>query len=67
MFLKKLLTIVLFAFVSLNTTAGVYQDKLSECLVNKISAEETQNLTAWIYLAFSAHPGISKYSKVTTD
>ncbi len=45
MFLKKLLTIVLFAFVSLNTTAGVYQDKLSECLVNKTSAEESQNLT----------------------
>ena len=65
MFLKKLLATVLFAFVSFNTTAGVYQDKLSECLVNKISAKESQNLTAWIYLAFSAHPEISKYSKVT--
>ncbi|OTG79546.1 hypothetical protein B9T33_12225 [Acinetobacter sp. ANC 5054] len=62
---KKILITSLVALSSFGVTAGEYQDKLSECLVNKISAEENQNLTTWIYLAFSSHPAISKYSKVT--
>lgn len=66
MFKKILLATSLLSTITL-TNAGVYQDKLSECLSKSTTAEESQNLTAWIYLAFSAHPEIAKYNKATPD
>lgn len=66
MFNKILLATSLLFTITL-TNAGIYQDKLSECLSKSTTAEERQNLTAWIYLAFSAHPEIAKYNKATPD
>jgi len=45
--------------------AGTFSDELGRCFVSSTTADDRVALARWIFIAFSAHPGVAPISTVT--
>ncbi len=56
---------VAFLIFSSNAFAGVYADKLSECLVDSTTTQDRITLVKWMFSAMSLHPAVRSISMVS--
>lgn len=65
--LPILATTIATTFTSFNSTAGVYTDDLSKCLVASTTVTDRNNLVRWMFAAAAKHPAVSEIVAVTPD
>lgn len=65
--LPILATTIAATFTSFNSTAGVYTDDLSKCLVASTTVTDRNNLVRWMFAAAAKHPAVSEIVTVTPD
>lgn len=65
--MKKLLALSLVIATTWSplSTAGVYTDDLTKCIVAKTTTENRLTLVKWVFIAMSRHPAVSSLTKVT--
>jgi len=51
---------------SANSSAGIYSDDLSRCLVESSSADDKTVLVKWMFTSMSLHPQVKSMSAVTS-
>lgn len=61
------LLLIILSTSSLPIYAGSYTDKLSECLISKISQPEKIMLAQWVFAAMSYHPSVKAMSNVSSE
>lgn len=54
-------------FTSVNSTAGVYTDELSKCLVESTSIKDRNQLVRWMFSAAAKHPAVKELVSVTPE
>ncbi len=55
---------VLLAATSRSTSAGVYTDDLSKCLVSKTTSDQKTILVDWMFSAMSLNPSVAKFVSI---
>lgn len=65
--LPILATTIAATFISSYSTAGVYTDDLSKCLVASTTVTDRNNLVRWMFAAAAKHPAVSEIVTVTPE
>ena len=60
--MKKL---ILFVTLIITLNAGVYTQKLVQCMVKNSTPQDIKTLKTWMFFAFAQDPDLSKYAKIT--
>ena len=65
-FFKVMVVVLSLTFIA-SAFANTPSDKLGTCMIDALNGKERKSLAKWIFLAISAHPEISIYSKATAE
>ena len=65
--LPILATTIAATFISSYSTAGVYTDDLSKCLVASTTVTDRNNMVRWMFAAAAKHPAVSEIVTVTPE
>ena len=65
--MKKAIILSLLVSVTWSSlsSAGVYTDDLTKCIVAKTSPDDRITLVKWVFIAMSRHPAVASMTKVT--
>lgn len=67
MFFKFSMVLICSLFISSMSYAGVYQEKLSKCLVASTTEKNKEDLVEWMFLALATYPTMSKYVTISSN
>lgn len=67
MYYAKPASMIALLLASGFTSAGEHSERLSECLVASVSAEDRTDLVRWIFGAVASHPDVADISGLTPE
>ncbi|MGY1459318.1 MULTISPECIES: hypothetical protein [unclassified Luteimonas] len=67
MHFAKPVSIIVLLLASNFANAGEYSDRLSQCLVASVTAEDKTALVRWIFGAVASHPEVADIAQLTPE